>query len=165
MEETDSELLRAYAERGSEAAFGELVARYLDLVYSTAVRQVNDIHLAQDVTQSVFVALARKAGKMRHPFLAGWLYRSACFESANVRRTAARRHAHERQLIAMQSTITDSGPDWDAIAPVLDEAMSQLSEKERDALLIRYFQNHHLKVVGERLGASEDAAQKRVSRA
>ena len=65
----------------------------------------------------------------------------------------------------MQSTITDSGPDWDAIAPVLDEAMSQLSEKERDALLIRYFQNHHLKVVGERLGASEDAAQKRVSRA
>ncbi|HYV27233.1 MAG TPA: sigma-70 family RNA polymerase sigma factor [Candidatus Eisenbacteria bacterium] len=165
MENSDIELLREYAERGSEAAFGELVARHVNLVYTAALRQVHDGHLAQDVTQTVFIALARQAEKLRHPFLAGWLYRSACFESAKIQRGAARRQAREREVIEMNSTTPAIEPDWDAIAPLLDEAMSQLDEKDRNAILARYFQNQNLKSVGERLGASEEAAQKRVSRA
>jgi RNA polymerase sigma factor (sigma-70 family) len=165
MQDSDSELLRAYAEHGSEVAFAELVSRHINLVYSAALRQVNDAHLAQDVTQAVFFALACKAGKMRQTFVPGWLYRSACFESAKLKRAAVRRQARERQVLEMQSSTAQSDPDWDALAPMLDEAMSQLGEKDRDALLIRYCQNRDLKAVGARIGASEDAAQKRVARA
>ena len=59
----DDQLLQAYARERSEEAFRELVRRHLPLVQGVARRQAGiDAHLADDVAQRVFVALARKAG-------------------------------------------------------------------------------------------------------
>src|SRR3970040_2335326 len=93
------QLLAQYAESGSETAFRELVTRYVDLVYSTAVRLVNgDTHLAEDVTQTVFTALARKARALsKDVMLGGWLHRHTCFVALNTMRSERRRHARERQ--------------------------------------------------------------------
>src|SRR5262245_58711478 len=101
---TDSELLRLYAEERSEKAFAELVQRHVDLVYSSALRQVNgDAHRAQDIAQEVFGTLARKAGSLaQHPVLTGWLYTTTRHASAKVRRREARRVAREQEAHAMQ---------------------------------------------------------------
>ena len=167
---SDSQLLREYAENGSEAAFSEIVARYTDLVYSSAVRQVGSPDLARDVAQSVFTDLARKAGSLARKLkendtLIGWLYRGTRYEALPILRTERRRLARER--LAMQHLDTTSEPslDWDRIRPVLDEAMASLGDQDRDALLLRYFKNEDLRSVGHALGVSDDAAQKRVTRA
>ena len=77
-DQTDSQLLYAYAESHSEAAFSELVRRHVDFVYSAAVRMVCDPHLAEDVTQGAFVALAKSATQLtQRPVLSGWLHRTA----------------------------------------------------------------------------------------
>jgi RNA polymerase sigma factor (sigma-70 family) len=165
---SDSELLRRYAESGSESAFTELVQRHLGLVYSAALRQVNgDAHLAQDVAQSVFTDLARKAALLsRRQALTGWLYTSTHFASAKAVRTERRRHNREQEAHAMRELLAAApDPDWDALRPVLDTAMQELAESDRDAILFRYFENRPMGEIGERLGLSEDAARKRVDRA
>ena len=166
----DAQLLREYAESGNEAAFREIVARHTDLVYSAALRQVTLADLAQDISQSVFVDLARKAKEVgdrlpANASLVGWLYRSTRFAVLNHLRDNRRRVMHERQ--AMEQLITDCGPDqeWERICPLLDDAMAHLSDDDRDAVLLRYFKNHDFRAVGNALGLSDDAAQKRVSRA
>jgi RNA polymerase sigma factor (sigma-70 family) len=168
-EKPDAQLLRAYVE-GDESAFREIVSRHTDLVYSAALRQVNSQALAQDIAQSVFVDLVRKSREVSNRIaadasLAGWLYRSTRFAALNHLRDDRRRAEHERQ--AMEQLITDTSPtaDWGRIRPMLDEAMAALSDDDRDALLLRYFKNHDFRTVGKALGLSDDAAQKRVSRA
>src|SRR5438132_4885178 len=162
----DAQLFRRYAEEGSEQAFGELVARYINLVYSAAVRQTGDAHLAEDVAQAVFTALARKARALpREVRLGGWLYRHACFVAAQTARTERRRQARERRSLEMNGLNDHSEPDWEQLAPFLDEAMKHLGTTERDAILLRYFENRGLHDVGNALGVSEDAARKRVTRA
>ena len=165
----DSELLRSYAEKGSEVAFAELVRRYLNLVYSAALRQVNgDAHLAQDVTQTVFADLARKAVALsQRQVLAGWLYTSTHFAAAKAVRTERRRQTHEQESHAMEELLRNpgSGFDWETLRPVLDKVMHELKESDRDAILMRYFENRQLADIGERLGLSEDAARKKVDRA
>ena len=166
-EQTDQQLLRAYAERHSEAAFATLVQRYIDLVYSAAIRMVCDPHAAKDVTQSVFVVLAQNARQLTdRPTLAGWLHLTARNLAVKTIRSDARRRAREQEAAVMNellSTHPDAG--WEHIAPHLDEALGELNEPERDAVLLRYFKNHDLRTVGATLGISDDAAQKRVSRA
>src|SRR5437870_10978912 len=112
---TDGELLRAYADSRSEEAFGELVRRHLNLVYSAALRRVNgDAHLAQDVTQSVFTDLARKAASLSHrPVLTGWLYTSAHFAAGKAVRAEGRRRIHEQEAQAMSTLLNDvsTNPD------------------------------------------------------
>ncbi len=167
---TDAQLLRDYAERGSEAAFGELVARHTDLVYSAAWRQVGSPELARDVAQSVFTDLARKARPLAcqtsdGESLLGWLYRGTRFAARTVLRDDRRRQWRERQAMQDFAPDPETPPDWDRVRPVLDEAMAHLSAPDRDALLLRFFQNQDFRAVGAALGVSDDAAQKRVSRA
>jgi len=163
----DSQLLRRYTEGRAESAFGELVARHIDLVYSAALRVVGgDRHLAQDVTQTVFADLARKAGSLpRAVVLAGWLYRHTCFTAAKAVRAEQRRRIREKTAMEMIALQDNTEPTWEQIAPVLDEAMNQLSASERDAVVLRFLKRQDLRAVGSALGVGEDAAQKRVGRA
>ncbi|MBI2924266.1 MAG: sigma-70 family RNA polymerase sigma factor [Verrucomicrobia bacterium] len=165
----DAQLLRQYVERRCEQAFGELVKRHIDLVYATALRLVNgDTHLAEDVAQTVFTDLARKARSLADTAaLGGWLYRHTCFTASKAVRTERRRQAREQQAVAMNALNDHSDTDaaWRQIAPVLDEAMNRLSAPDRDAVVLRFFERRDLRAVGAALGTSEDGAQKRVSRA
>jgi RNA polymerase sigma factor (sigma-70 family) len=162
----DMQLLREYASGHSEEAFSTLVSRYINLVYSAAFRSVSNPHQAEEITQSVFVILARKAGALRRgTVLSGWLYQTARLTAANFLRTELRRQ-HREQEAHMQSTLNDAEPDaWPQIRPLQDDAMAELNEKDRNAIVLRFFEGKPLKEVGQALGASEDAAKMRVNRA
>jgi len=169
-DQSDAQLLRAYAERGAEAAFAEIVARHTDLVYSAALRQVYSPDLARDVTQSVFTDLARKAREVSWKLtpeasLIGWLYRGTRFAARDLYRNETRRTQRERQAMEQLHPTSETPPDWEQLRPVLDDAMSELEDSDREAVLLRYFKNHDLRTVGATLAISDDAAQKRVSRA
>ena len=164
----DLTLLRAYAAEGAEEAFRTVVERNVGLVYSSALRQVGDPHLAQDVTQAVFLILARKAGSLRPAtVLAGWLFRTTRFAASQALRAARRRQHYEQEAAKMQSTTTASASEaaWDDVAPFLDEAMTSLGTTDRHAILLRFFERKEMKEVGSAIGATEEAAKKRVSRA
>jgi RNA polymerase sigma factor (sigma-70 family) len=169
-EESDAQLLRDYAEDGDEAAFRELVTRHTALVYSAAFRQVYSPDLAGDIAQSVFTDLARKARLLAEKLpaggsLAGWLHCGARYAALSQLRDTRCRLANERQAMEQLLTSSESAPDWERIGPVLDEALDSLGDEDREALLLRYFRNHDFRAVGLALGVSDDAAQKRVSRA
>ena len=161
----DLDLLRAFALDQSQDAFTALVHRHLDLVYCAALRQVRSPQLAEEVAQSVFTDLARKAARLKaDTVLAAWLYEVTRRTAINVVRGEARRQLREQ--IATQMNAINAGPsDWAQIEPVLDEAMHALDEADRTAVLLRYFENRSLREVAHSLGTSDDAAQKRVSRA
>jgi RNA polymerase sigma factor (sigma-70 family) len=164
----DLELLRAYADDGAEDAFRTVVERNLGLVYSSALRQVSDPHLAQEVTQAVFLILARKAGSLRPAtVLAGWLFRTTRFAASQALRAARRRQHYEQEAAKMLSTTTAPASEaaWDDVAPFLDEAMASLGTTDRHAILLRFFERKEMKEVGGAIGATEDAAKKRVTRA
>ena len=162
----DLTLLQAYARQNSEAAFAALVTRHVNLVYSVALRSVRDPHLAQEITQAVFIILARKAESLGpQTILSGWLCRTARYAGANAL-TIQRRRQHREQEAHMQSILNEPEPDaWPQIAPLLDQAMEQLGKKEHDALVLRFFEGKNFKEVGAALGASEDTARMRVNRA
>jgi len=162
---TDQQLLRAYAEHRSEAAFAELVCRHVDFVYSTALRMVRDAHLAEDVTQGVFVALAQNARQLTNrAVLSGWLHRTTQNLAANAVRSDVRRRAREQEAAAMNE-LQEPDAVWEQIAPRLDAALGELSEADRDALFLRYCEDKSAHEIALTLGVSDDAAQKRVSRA
>ncbi len=165
---SENELLRLYAEKQDEAAFAEFVHRHLGLVYATALRLTQgDAALAQEVAQGVFTDLARKALTLtRHPTLAGWLHTSVRFAAANSMRAESTRRVHEQEAATMTETIPDAREVcWEQLRPLLDEAVGQLRDAERDALLLRYFEDQSHREVGAALGVTEGAAQMRVERA
>ena len=165
MNESDLDLLGQYAQRGAEDAFTELVSRHLNLVYSTALRHIRSTQLAEEVAQSVFSDLARQAHQMKPgTCLPAWLYRVTRRTAIDVvRRESSRQH---REQIALEIAETNAiGAGWDAVESVLDDAIEALGEADRNVLLLRYFENKNLREVGSLLGVSEDAAQKRVTRA
>jgi len=166
---TDAELLREFAVTGSEDAFAELVRQHVDLVHSAALRQVNgDEHLARDVAQSVFADLARKAGSLSgRAVLTGWLYTSTHFAAAKAVRAEQRRRAREKEAFLMRELPDEheSEPNWSQLRPELDAAMQQLAEKDREVILLRFFENRPLGEIGLRLGLTENAARMRVERA
>lgn len=166
----DYELLRCYCTDRSESAFAELVKRHADLVYSAALHQLNgNPDLARDVAQVVSTDLALKAALLQPSVsVAGWLYTSARFAAAKLVRSEQRRQAREQKALAMDDL--DSAPDLpgdDAarLRPAIEEAMQGLDEADREALLLRYFENRDFKSVGTALAISGDAARKRVVRA
>ena len=163
----DITLLREYAASHSEEAFETLVSRYLRLVYSAALRQTSDSHSAEEVTQAVFIVLARKAGRISpDTILSGWLFKTTRYVALTQARTAARRRQYEQEAyMRPEDQLNPPNPLWDNIAPLLDEALAQLREKDRQAVLLRYFENKNLSEVGSALGAGEDATRMRINRA
>jgi RNA polymerase sigma factor (sigma-70 family) len=162
---TDWDLLRHYAEQKSDDAFSELLKRHVDLVYSAALRQVRSRQLAEEICQSVFIDLARNAPRLNaNTVLTAWLYKVTRRTAVDVIRRESRRHIREC-VAAELNDMNSTGSEWLQIEPLLEEAMDSLHETDRSAILLRYFENKNLREVGKSLGSSEDAAQKRVSRA
>lgn len=158
-------MLAQFVRGQSQDAFTELVRRHLNLVYSAAVRQVRSPQLAEEVSQSVFANLARNAERLApDTILSAWLFQVTRNAAIDMIRREASRQARE-QLACQMNELNAPDAQWNDIAPMLDEAMEQLDSADRSALLLRYFENKSLREVGAALGASEDAAQKRVSRA
>lgn len=165
MSDTDLELLARYSRLRAEEDFAELVRRHVDLVHSAALRQVRSPELAEEVAQSTFLKLAQHAPQLASgTVLAAWLYQVARRESIDVVRREARRQLREQIAIEMHA-MNATDDDWTHIEPLLDDAMHALDDIDRAAVLLRYFENRSLREVGEALGASEDAARKRISRA
>ena len=164
----DARLLRDFAERGDEEAFATIVSRYINLVYSFARLQVRDVHLAEEVTQAVFIILARKARSLGpETILSGWLCRTARNVAANLLTIQRRRQEREQNYMeSAHSQTNESGSEsWSQIEPLLTTAMAQLGRKEHDALVLRFFERRSFKDVSAALGVSEAGAKMRVQRA
>jgi RNA polymerase sigma factor (sigma-70 family) len=167
MPEPDDQLLLGELNGvNSEAAFAGLVARYVNLVYSTALRFTSNPDAAEEISQAVFIILARKAsGLRRGTVLSGWLYQTARLTSANYVKHEIRRQRREQEAY-MQSTLNEpESPAWEEIAPLLDEAMGSLGETDRNAVVLRFFENKTAREVATALKMSEAAAHKRTHRA
>jgi len=162
----DHALLQEFARNGSEAAFTTLVERYVSLVYSTALRSTSNAQDAKDITQAVFVILAQKAAKLSsRVILSGWLYQTARLTAANFHKREYRRQRREQEA-HMQSTLNEQDTAaWEQIAPFLDEAMGHLGQTDRNAVVLRFFENKTAREVGKALQLSEAATHKRVNRA
>ena len=157
----NAELLRQYAEQDSESAFAALVTRHVNLVYSAAVRKTHNPHAAEEITQAVFIILAKKARALRREtVLSGWLYQTARLTAANFLRHEIRRVRREQESY-MQSLSNETGA-WPQIEPLLDDAMGRLNEKERNAIVLRFFEGKSFQEIGAAFGGTENAAKKRV---
>jgi len=164
---SDMELLRDYDRQGSEAAFAELVRRHINLVYSVAFRHVGIAAQAEEITQAVFVILARKAASLRpDTILEGWLHETTRLTALSFLRGERRRQFREQEAY-MQFTLQESteASAWNQLAPMLDEAMSRLGKKDRDAVMLRFFKDKNVCEVAAVLKVTEAAAQRRVLRA
>jgi RNA polymerase sigma factor (sigma-70 family) len=165
MSDTDLELLARYTRRHAEDAFAEIVRRHLGLVYSAALRQVRSPQLAEEVAQSAFADLARQAARLKpDTILTAWLYQVTRRTAIDVIRREASRQSRE-QIASEMNAMNATTADWAHLEPLLDEAMHALDDPDRAAVLLRYFENKSLREVGQALGASENAVQKRLTRA
>jgi RNA polymerase sigma factor (sigma-70 family) len=161
----DDLLLRRYVDSGSQQSFAELVTRHIDLVYSAAVRQVKDEHLAEDVVQAVFLVLARKAATLNSSApIGGWLLTVARHASVDAMRQRLRSQ-HREQIAAKPEATAPAAEDWAELAPVLDQALTQLRPKDRDAIVLRFFEDRTFEQLGQALRITQEAARKRVTRA
>jgi uncharacterized protein (TIGR03435 family) len=166
MQADDMDLVRQFAASGSEEAFAALVRRHVNLVYSVALRQLGNPHDAEEVAQAVFIILARKAADLREgTVLSGWLYQTARLTSANFQRASSRRRHREQEAFMQFAKDSDPEVSWQRLSPLLEEAMARLGQKERDAVVLRFFENRTVREVAAALGLEEAAAQKRVNRA
>jgi RNA polymerase sigma factor (sigma-70 family) len=165
----DAQLLRQYVDTRSEVAFNQLVERHLGLVYHSVARQLGeDSHLAPDVTQGVFLLLAERARVLcNHPSLAGWLHTTAHFKVSAARRGERRRRIREEAAFAMRAVLTDSPAEaaWEQIRPILDDVVLELPKKDREAVLLRFFEGQAFAEIGLRLQLTEKGAYTRVDRA
>jgi RNA polymerase sigma factor (sigma-70 family) len=163
----DSTLLHRYARTRDDTAFATLLRRHVDLVYSVALRRTHgDAHLAADVSQQVFLALARRAAALaRHPSLLGWLHTCACRRAADLVRSEARRRARETVAAIDASIVPEPRAQWEILAPELDLALQSLRDRDREIILQRYFAQKPFADIGVALGVSDAAAQMRAARA
>jgi uncharacterized protein (TIGR03435 family) len=163
-EVADMELLRQYVHRNSEEAFAALVTRHVNLVYSAALRNTGNAHAAEEITQAVFIILAKKADRLRTgTILSGWLYQTARLTSASFLRTEFRRARREQEAYMQSLSHEAETRVWSEIEPLLEDAMGRLGEKERNALVLRFFEGKSYQEIGTAVGATENAAKKRVS--
>lgn len=162
----DCELLRRYVTENRQDAFAEVVRRHMSLVYHAALRQLGDADQAEDVTQLVFTDLARKASALRHrSVLAGWLHTSTRYAASNVRRRRTRQQERDHKSYLMQQATTDEDLDWGRLRPVIDDALYALGERDREAVLLRFFEGYSFTEIGAKLSMTEDTARVRVNRA
>jgi len=162
---SDLDLLRQFARENSQDAFTEIVRRHVNLVYSAALRQVRSPQLVEEIAQSVFADLAHSAGKLNsETILTAWLYAVTRRTAIDAIRKESRRQLRE-QIVVEMNDMNATANDWTQIEPQLDDAMAALDETDRAVILLRYFENKNLREVGESLKISDDAAQKRASRA
>jgi len=162
----DNALLREYVERGSEEAFATLVARHVNKVYSVALRQTRNPLHAEEITQAVFVILAQKARQLdRRVILSGWLYHTARLTSVTFIRGEVRRARREQEAHMQNISQEDDSALWQQLSPLLDSAMGELNDADRDAVALRFFDGKSMKEIGVAMGTSEDASKKRVNRA
>ncbi|HZZ19614.1 MAG TPA: sigma-70 family RNA polymerase sigma factor [Opitutaceae bacterium] len=164
----DAELLRSYADRADENALGELIERHMGFVYAVALRRVNgNVHHAQDVTQQVLVDMGRKAKALsHHPSPKAWLFTAARFAAAKLMKAEQRRRAREEAHSMDESHGQDTPPaQWDRLRPALDEALEHLGNRDRKALVQRFFEGLTFAQIGKRDGVTEDGARLRVNRA
>ena len=165
----DRDLVRAFNEARSEAAFAELVGRHVDFVYRTALRVLDgDVHAAKDVSQSVFIDLASKASTLdNRPSLTGWLHTSTVYAATKAIRSARRRHAREQEALMMQEPSQTDGPgiEWERLQPDLDALLLELKEPDREAILLRFFRQWSFAELGRKFGVTDNAARMRVERA
>src|SRR4051812_41913741 len=164
----DMQLLQEYAQSGDQNAFEQLVTRHIDWVYSVCLRGVKDRHLAEDVTQAVFIILARKSKSMApNTILRGWLFKAARFAVADAlkKQNRHKRHVQRAAEIGALDLNPQDAATWNRLAPALEEAVACLNEKDRQAIMLRFYESKSLAEVGGILCISEEAAKKRVSRA
>jgi RNA polymerase sigma factor (sigma-70 family) len=162
----DIALLRQYTEQNSEAAFATLVSRYVHSVFSAAYRQTGDRHHAEEITQVVFVLLARKAGALgQGVVLSGWLHKTARLTALTWIRSEIRRNRREQEVFMTTEQNPGESDVWDQIAPLLDAAMADLAERDRHTILLRYFDGRSMKEIADTMNTSEDAVKMRVNRA
>ncbi len=162
---TDRELIREYAQDGSEGAFASLVQRHLDLVFATALRGVNDERVAQEVAQNVFIALARKAAWLGSEIsVAGWLHKTALLEVRQHWRGELRRQRREQTAVELGTLMKDDDSLLKALSAELDEGLLELREADRQALMLRYFEGRSHREIGALLGAREDAVRMRIDK-
>jgi RNA polymerase sigma factor (sigma-70 family) len=161
----DWQLISEYVRTGADGPFRSLVDRHAGLVYSVAMREVREAETAREVSQAVFILLARKARSFRSSVvLSAWLFRTTRFVALRASRSEHRRQRREQEAVRMQ-TFNEPSEAWPRLAPVVDETLADLSESDRAALLLRFYEDRNLREVGTKLRISEDAAKKRVSRA
>ena len=163
----DMVLLAEYGRLESEEAFANLVKRHVDLVYSIALRHVHVPAHAEEITQAVFIILARKAGNLGHlQVLEGWMHETTRLTALNFLRGERRRQFREQEAYMESSLQTQPDTDaWKSFAPLLDEAMAQLNSKDRDSLILRFFKDRSVREVADAMGLKENAAQQRILRA
>jgi RNA polymerase sigma factor (sigma-70 family) len=165
----DATLLRKYLSGPSQSAFTELVQRHFPFVYRSALRRADgNAALAEEITQTTFILLARKAASLeRHPTLAGWLHTTVTFAASDAKREERRRRWHQQEATRMPeiSPADEPPPDWSRVQPVIDDALQRLDSRDRDAILLRFFENRPFAEIAARLNLKEDAARMRVNRA
>src|SRR5688500_1158652 len=164
----DARLLQDYVETGSQEAFGQLVNRHINFVYAAALRNVHDRHVAQEITQAVFIVLARKASTLRHEaVLSSWLLSTCRYASLGHMKMAARRKRHERRAAEMAKTVWEEEAEsqWPQYEGDLDAALASLRDGDRKAVMLRFYEHKSFDEIATILGTAEEAARKRVSRA
>jgi RNA polymerase sigma factor (sigma-70 family) len=165
MSEPDSRLIAEFNARRSEDAFAALVRQHINLVFATAMRQVGDAGAAEEITQNVFVALAQAAGKLgSHPTIAGWLHQTALNKSREWLRGELRRRKREQIAVNLDLVRAEGDSVWSPLVPLLDEALLELREPDRLAVILHFMEGRTFHEVGSALGVGEDTARKRVHR-
>ena len=164
--ETDAGLLRQFVQDRSEAALRCLTERHLDMVFGTAVRRTSDRGAAEEIAQNVFIALVRKAAWLQHESsLAAWLHQTTVLEARQWWRGETRRRQREQIAVKLETTMKTSEEISPAMSGVLDEALLDLREGDRQAVLLRFFEGRNHREIGAALGIGEDAARKRLDKA